>query len=250
MYEKMYSLGKATGLFIERGIIMTNSLKAVKKATASPSKAELILTDSDKLALASVTGEASKAFDLFAKQQDASVAYDTAEQALTDDLFSYVHEAQPDYANWQAIKKHIITSVANSKGRKFETIEKWFNSYIVKGLKALGYELPKAESKSAQGMATLRAELASLSDSDIVTQIATLAQAGDKDSLKRATQLASEKQKREKQTENAIKKADSKATTELKGALKKWVTGLDHEQLVALVWAKNHFAQVTKLSKS
>lgn len=227
----------------------TTSLKATKKATASPSKVELILTDSDKLALASVTGEASKAFDLFAKQQDASVAYDTAEQQLTDDLFSYVHEVKPDYAMWQAVKKHIITSVSSAKGRKFETIEKWFNAKIVKGLKALGYELPKAESKAAQGMATLRAELASISDSDLVAQIAELAMAGDKDSLKRATQLAGEKQKREKAITTQAEKAESKTVRELKSALKTWVSGMDSEQLAALLWAKNHFAQVTKLAK-
>lgn len=228
---------------------MTQSLKANKAKQHAPSKAEVILTDNDKLALASVTGEASKAFELYAKQQDASVAYDTAEETLATDLYSYLLATKPDYATFQAIKKHIINSIATAKNRKYDTIEKWLNAKVIKAIKGLGYELPKSATKNAESMSQLRAELSALSDSEIVAQIATLAKAGDKDSLKRATQLASEKQKREKQAENAVKRADSKATTELKGALKRWITGLEGEQLAALLWAKNHFNEVTKLAK-
>ena len=227
-----------------------SSLKATKQQQHSPSKAELVLTDSVKLSLATVTGEATKAFELYAKQQDASVAYETAENILTDELYSYLIETKPDYATYQAVKKHIINSISASKGRKYDTIEKWFNANIVKGIKALGYELPKAESKNAESMSKLRAELASVSDNEIVAQIASLAKAGDKDSLKRATQLASEKQKREKQAENAIKKSESKATTELKSALKRFVSGLDSEGLAAMLYVKNHFNDIKKLAKA
>jgi hypothetical protein len=227
-----------------------SSLKATKQQQHSPSKAELVLTDSVKLSLATVTGEATKAFELYAKQQDASVAYETAENILTDELYSYLIETKPDYATYQAVKKHIINSISASKGRKYDTIEKWFNANIVKGVKALGYELPKAESKNAESMSKLRAELASVSDNEIVAQIASLAKAGDKDSLKRATQLASEKQKREKQAENAIKKSESKATTELKSALKRFVSGLDSEGLAAMLYVKNHFSEIKTLAKA
>lgn len=229
---------------------MTQSLKANKAQAHAPSKAETILTDSVKLSLATVTGEATKAFELFAKQQDVSVAYETAENILTDELYSYLVETKPDYATYQAVKMHIINSISLSKGRKYETIEKWFNASIVKGVKALGYELPKAESKNAESMAKLRSELSSIDDAELVMQIATLAQAGDKDSLKRATQLASEKQKREKQAETLAKKSESKNTTELKGALKRWISGADSDLLVALLWVKNHQDQVMKLAKS
>lgn len=225
------------------------SLKQSKIETAKPSKAEVILTDNQKLALATVTGEASKAFELYAKQQDASVAYDTAEQAFADDLYTYLHEAKPDYATYQAIKKHLINSISASKGRKYDTIEKWFNAKIVKALKELGFVLPKAESKNAESMAKLRAELASIDDAELVTQIAELAKAGDKDSLKRATQLASEKQKREAQAEKAIARSESKHTTELKGALKKWVSGMTPSELAVMLYVKNNFNEVTKLAK-
>jgi hypothetical protein len=228
------------------------SLKASKKAIASPSKAELVLDTNTILSLAPVASEASQAYGLYEKQAEATLAYRDSEASLADEFYTWLVAHKPDYKTYQAVKKHITTSLASSKGRKFETVEKWLNAYVIKEVKALGYELPKAESKSAQGMANLRSELSALSDTDIVTQIAELAKqgaSGDKEALKRATQLASEKQKREKQEANAIKKADSKATTELKGALKRWITGLEHEQLAALLWAKNHFNEVTKLAK-
>ena len=226
------------------------SLKANKVKQHSPSKAEIILHDNVKLALADMVGEANLAYGLHIKHVDAGSAYQSAEKATIDPLYSYLKKAQPDYNNWLAIKKHFIQSIADSKGRSYETVENWFSRHIVKGLKALGFEPPKAESKAAQGMSALRAELASISDTDLVSQIAELAKAGDKDSLKRATQLAGEKVKREKQAENAIKKADSKATTELKNALKRWIAGADSETLTALLWAKNHQAQIIKLSKA
>lgn len=232
---------------------MSQSLKSNKAQAHSPSKAETILSDSVKLSLAMVTGEATKAFELFAKQQDASIAYETAEGILTDELYTYVTMSTPDYPTWQAIKKHIINSISLSKGRKCDTIEKWFNANIVKGLKALGYELPKSESKNAESMSKLRSELASIDDTSLSVQIEQLAKAGasgDKESLKRATQLASEKQKREKQAQNAIKKTESKNTTELKNALKRWVTGSDLEQLATLVWVKNNYEQVAKLARN
>ena len=228
---------------------MSQSLKSNKALAHSPTKAETILSDSVKLSLANVTGEASKAFELFAKQQDASIAYETAEGILTDELYTYLVQTQPDYATYQAVKKHIINSISASKGRKFDTIEKWFNANIVKGVKALGYELPKAESKNAESMAKLRAELSSIDDDTLVTQIAELAKAGNAESLKRATQLAKEKQKRETQAVTQAKKSESKASTELKGALKRWISGMSPTELATLVYVKNNFNEVTKFAK-
>jgi hypothetical protein len=230
----------------------TTSLKATKQQAHSPSKAEIVLTDSVKLSLATVTGEATKAFELYAKQQDASVAYETAENILTDELYSYLVETNPNYATYQAVKKHIINSISASKGRKYDTIEKWFNANIVKGVKALGYELPKAESKNAESMSKLRAELSSINTDELVLQIANLAKAGatgDKVALQRATQLASEKLKRDKQAANAIKKTESKAITEKKTEVKQWITSLDLEGLAAILYVKNHFDEIKKLAK-
>lgn len=226
----------------------TQSLKATTKATKSPSKAEVILSAEVKLALASVTGEATKAFDLFAKKLDASIAYETSENKLADGFYTWLVKTKPNYDTFQAVKKHMITAISESKGRKYDTIEKWFNTNVVKAVKALGYELPKAESKNAEGMAKLRAELSSIDNATLAKTIETLAKAGDKDSLRKATQLASEKAKREKQAITSAKKNESKATTELKSMLKKWVGGMSATELATLVYVKNNLNEVTKLA--
>lgn len=229
---------------------MTQSLKASKQVAHSPSKVEVILNDNVKLALASVTGEGSKAFELYAKQQDASVAYDNAEELFTNDLYSYLVEAMPDYATFQAIKKHIINSIATAKGRKYDTIEKWLNDKVIKAIKALGYELPKAESKSAQGMAKLRSELSVLSDSDLTNTIETLKSSNDYDNLKQINKYVTEKQKREKAKAREIEKRESSNTKDLKNTLKKFITGLDSEGLAAMLYVKNHFNEVKQLAKA
>jgi hypothetical protein len=226
---------------------MTQSLKANKAQAHSPSKAETILSDSVKLTLANVTGEASKAFELYAKKQDASIAYETAEGVLTDELYTYVTMTKPDYPTWQAVKKHIINSISASKGRKFDTIEKWFNEKIVKGLKALGYELPKAESKNAESMAKLRQELSSISDNELQAKIEASAKAGD---FKKASQLATEKTKREKQAKNAIVKTYKQNVTELKKQIKDKITKFDNDlQLAAMLYAVNNIDEIIKLAK-
>jgi hypothetical protein len=233
-----------------KGSIMSQSLKASKQVAHSPSKAETILTDAVKLTLANVTGEATQAYTMYSKAQDASQAYETTEKVLVKDLYTYLHNAKPDYPTFQAVKKHIISSIATSKGFKFETIEKWLNKSVIKLVVELGYELPKAESKNAESMAKLRAELSSIDDKTLDMHIETLAKAGDKESLKRATQLATEKEKRKTQAQNAIKKTESKATSELKAKLKSWIGGADADLLVALLWAKNHQEQLIKMSKA
>jgi hypothetical protein len=232
---------------------MSQSLKSNKAIAHSPSKVETILSDSVKLTLAPIVGEANTTFGLYERQAEATKAYQDNEAVLVDSFYSYLTEAKPDYPTYQAVKKHLINSIASVKNRKFDTIEKWLNSYVIKEVKALGYELPKAESKNAESMSKLRSELASIDDTSLSVQIEQLAKAGasgDKESLKRATQLASEKQKREKQAQNAIKKTESKNTTELKNALKRWVTGSNLEQLATLVWVKNNYEQVAKLARN
>ena len=232
---------------------MSQSLKSNKAQAHSPSKVENILSDSVKLTLAPIVGEANTTFGLYERQAEATKAYQDNEAVLVDSFYSYLTEAKPDYPTYQAVKKHLINSIASVKNRKYDTIEKWLNSYVIKEVKALGYELPKAESKNAESMSKLRSELASIDDTSLSVQIEQLAKAGasgDKESLKRATQLASEKQKREKQAQNAIKKTESKNTTELKNALKRWVTGSDLEQLATLVWVKNNYEQVAKLARN
>ncbi len=228
------------------------SLKASKQVSHSPSKVETVLSDSVKLTLAPIVSEATIAYQFGIDHEKLVMTKQEKEQAFAHSFISYVKDKALNYGSYQATKKHIQQSIALSKKQSPETVEKWLNK-IVKAYLSIadlgGYTLPKSESKNAESMSKLRAELSSIDDSELVSQIAELAKAGDKDSLKKATQLASEKQKREKQAENASKKADSKATTELKNALKRFITGADTEVLALMLFAKNNLSEIKKLAK-
>lgn len=227
---------------------MTQSLKATKQQAHSPSKVEVILTDSQKLTVAPIVSLFNTSYELGLKLEGLSLSKGEAEQQAAHSFVSYVKDTQLDYANYQAFKKHVIGSLSAAKKQSYETIEKWLNK-IVKAYiadDATGYTLPKAESKAANGMSELRAALASIPSEQLQAEIENFAKAGD---FKKAAQLSAEKQKREKQAANASKKADSKNVTELKNALKRFVGGLDSEGLAALLYVKNHFTEIKKLAK-
>jgi BMFP domain-containing protein YqiC len=150
----------------------------------------------------------------------------------------------------QAVKKHVVESIATAKKQAYDTIEKWFNKIVkayLSNADLKGFVMPKAESKSAEGMAKARGELAKIADNELQGLIEAHAKAGD---FKKAAQLSAEKKRRETVANNAVKKNESKATTELKTMLKKWVGSLDSTQLAALVYAKNNFGEIAKLAKS
>jgi hypothetical protein len=228
------------------------SLKATKKTATAPSKVESILSDSVKLALAPIVSDATSAYQFGMDYEKLVMTKQEKEQVFAHSFVSYVKSNALNYSNYHATKKHIQNSIALSKKQSPETVEKWINK-IVKSYMAVakldGYELPKAESKNAVSMNKLRTELASIDNATLSKTIETLAKAGDKDSLKKATQLASEKAKREKQAINSAKQSESKATTELKNMLKKWITGANATELATLVYVKNNFNDVTKFAK-
>ena len=230
----------------------TTSLKATKQQAHSPSKVDIVLSDSVKLSLAPIVSEASSVYQFGIDYEKMTMSKQEREQVFAHNFVSYVKDNSLNYADYQAVKKHIQQSIATSKKQSVETVEKWLNK-IVKSYMAIadleGFTLPKAESKNAVAMSALRAELASVPDNELVDKIATLAKAGDKESLKQATQLASEKAKREKQAQNAIKKTESKNTTDMKNALKKFITGATVEQLAVMAFAKNNLNVVAKLMK-
>jgi hypothetical protein len=231
-----------------RGNKMTQSLKASKQVAHSPSKVEVILTDSQKLTVAPIVSLFNTSYELGLKLEGLSLSKGEAEQQAAHGFVSYVKDNQLDYANYQAFKKHVIGSLSAAKKQSYETIEKWLNK-IVKAYIAddsTGYQLPKAESKAAKGMSELRAALASLSDDELKAQIEASAKAED---FKKASQLSAEKIKRDTQKANAIKKAESKHTTEKKSEIKAWVTNMDLEGLAALLYVKNHFTEIKKLAK-
>jgi hypothetical protein len=227
-----------------------SSLKATTKAIKAPSKGEVLLADAVKLNLAPVALLFSNSYQFGIDHEKLVLAKGESETAAAHGFVNYVRDNKLNYQTMQAVKKHIIQSIATAKKQAYDTIEKWFNK-IVKSYLAnadlKGYVMPKAESKNAESMAKKRAELAKIADTDLQGQIESSARAGD---FKKAAQLATEKAKREKQATNAVKKSESKATTELKTMLKKWVGSLDSTELMALVYAKNNFGEIAKLAKS
>jgi len=228
----------------------TTSLKATKQQAHSPSKVETVLSDSVKLTLAPIVSEATIAYQFGIDHEKLVMTKQEKEQAFAHSFVSYVKDNTLNYSSYQATKKHVQTSIATSKKQSAETVEKWLNK-IVKSYMAIadlgGYTLPKSESKNAEAMSKLRADLASIADNALQSEIEASAKAGD---FKRAAQLASEKQKREKVATNAANKAQGKNITELKNAIKHKVTKFnDAQQLAAMVWAVNNINEVIKMAK-
>lgn len=228
----------------------TKSLKASTKAIKAPSKAITVLSDATKLTLAPVALLFSNSYQFGIDHEKLVLAKGESETAAAHGFVNYVKDNKLNYQTMQAVKKHVIESIATAKKQAYDTIEKWFNKIVKSYLSNAdlkGFVMPKAESKNAEGMAKIRGELAKIATNELQGLIEASARAGD---FKKASQLSTEKAKREKQATNAIKQSESKATTELKTMLKKWVGSLDSTQLATLVYAKSNFDQVAKLAKS
>jgi hypothetical protein len=229
---------------------MTTSLKATKKAVKSPSKGEVILSNSDILKLAPITLLFANSYQFGIDYEKLTLAKGESENKSAENFVNYVRDNKLSYQAMLAVKKHLIESIATAKKQAIKTIELWLNKIVkayLTNADLKGFEMPKAESKSAESMAKKRGELAKIADNELQGLIESKAKAGD---FKKAAQLSTEKARREKQATNAIKQSESKATTELKTMLKKWVGSLDSTQLAALVYAKNNFGEIAKMAKS
>jgi hypothetical protein len=229
---------------------MTQSLKANKKAVKTPSKVEVVLTDSHKLKYAEVVGLFSQSYDIGLKLEGLSLSKGQIEQQSAKGYVDMVQSSEMNYQEMQAFKKHVVESIATAKKQANVTIDKWLNK-IVKTYLAdadlKGYELPKAESKNAVAMSKLRSELANIDSDMLQAEIEASIKAED---FKRATQLATEKQKREKQEKNALVLAYKKSITELKNTIKNKITKVDSElQLAGLLWAIDNINEVVKIAK-
>lgn len=231
---------------------MTQSLKAVKLATVKAGKVEIVLTDSQKIKYAEVVSLFNKSYDMLEQLEGLTLSKGKIENQSAEVYVSAIKSNAMNYQQMQAFRKHIVNSIATSKGQAFNTVEKWLNKIVqayVKNADLKGWSLPKAESKNAESMSKLRAELSAIDDATLEKQIIELRKASDKDSLKQALKLANEKDKRKTKAENAIKKAESKHTTELKDTLKKFITSLDNDGLLAMMYVKNNFNEIKKQAK-
>lgn len=227
----------------------TNSLKATKKSIKAPSKVLNVLSDNVKLALASIVSEGAIAYQFGIDHEALVLTKQTKEQDFAKGFVNYVKENGLKYDDYQAVKHHVQSSLALSKKQEVKTVEIWLNK-IVKAYMAIadlkGWTLPSSESPSAKSMSALRSALASLSNSELQSQIEASAEAQD---FKKAAQLSAEKIKREKQAENALIKNQSKEITERKKEIKDWITSLGTNELAVMLYVKNHFNEVTKFAK-
>lgn len=224
------------------------SLRAVKSATKKPSAVELVLTDKQKLSYAPMVELCAKAYGYTLETEKLTQLQGKANRDFAMEFVDIVRDNELNYESYQALKKHTIQSLANAKGIEYASVEKWFNPIIKGYLKndlADGYELPKAEGRSAIAMSETRKALASLSLIDLEKQIQASAKSGD---FKKASQLASEKKRRVSMAENQVKKAEAKRLAELKSDLRAFIGLLDSDGLVAMMYVKNHFDTIKQMA--
>jgi hypothetical protein len=191
------------------------SLKATKQAIAKPSKVEIVLNDKQLLGFAPIVSLASEAFqygkDCEEAMVKASLSMGEKYAHMAQSFCFYMQDTNATWQDAQLYKQHLAGAVSSVTGAVDTNIIKALNKYIKEFLASdaklekptithLGWEGSKKPSALSNKKA--RTELASIvdsmSDTELTTQIANLAKAGDKDSLKRASQLATEKDKRKR----------------------------------------------------
>jgi len=214
------------------------SLKAVKQATKAPSKVSFILADSIKLAL---SGEVVTPI---LQAYDATVAKEQFIYKASENL-ARILGIKPSYELWDTsfafIEQAIIT------GRKVGASTATNYLVDIRNTLKSAFDLEKPAKASGSAMAESRAKLQTLSDKDLKAQIDG---AVTSENFKQAVTLQRELKRRKDAIVNANKKAEGKATTELRNSLKKWISEGDTQLLAMLLWVKNNPDQVTKLIKS
>jgi len=222
-----------------KGIIMNQvSLKAVKQETKAPSKVLFILADSIKLAL---TGEVVTPI---LQAYDATVAKEQFIYKASENL-ARILGTKPSFELWDTsfafIEQAIIT------GRKVGASTATNYLVDIRNTLKSAFDLEKPAKASGSAMAESRAKLQSLSDKDLNAQING---AVNSENFKQAVTLQRELKRRKDAIITANKKAEGKATTELRNSLKKWISEGDTQLLAMLVWVKSNPEQVAKLIKA
>lgn len=214
------------------------SLKATKQATKAPSKVSFILADSIKLALSGeVVAPILQAYD-------ATVAKEQFIYKASENL-ARILGTKPSYELWDTsfafIEQAIIT------GRKVGASTATNYLVDIRNTLKSAFDLEKPAKASGSAMAESRAKLQALSDSELKAQVDGAIKA---ENFKQAVTLQNEVKRRKQAIVTANKKAEGKATTELRNSLKKWISEGDTQLLAMLVWVKANPEQVTKLIKS
>ena len=227
---------------------MTNtkpSLKAVKTAVKQPSKAEIVLLDSDKVTVAPLVEIANDYIGQGIKLQSTRIDFAEKFCALMSDT-------NASYETAKAYKNHIYETVAKARGVVLISVSKPLNKAISEQVDAQkvkgGYanlDWLNSTKTSAVSMSKARAELQALSDSDIKQKVQACAKA---ENFSEASKYSKELERRAKVKALEIKRNESKAVTSIKADIKKYVTSADMNQLVAFVYTMNNIDVVLKLA--
>ena len=108
----------------------TKSLKAINKVIKALSKAVTVLSDATKLTLAPVALLFSNSYQFGIDHDKLTLAKGESETAAAHGFVNYVRDNKLNYQTMQAVKKHVIESIATAKKQAYDTIEKWFNKIV------------------------------------------------------------------------------------------------------------------------
>jgi len=210
-----------------RGFIMTQSKQVTK-----PSAVVYILTAvqqslAHEVAVTLGNAHASK------------VAYDTNIMAAGE-LFAELLGDKPTYKHWLATRDAVSTELQTALKFAASTVKNLMSD-VYADLSARGIERPKADSASAKSMSAKRAELAAIPDNKLAALLDASVKAED---FKKVVSINEEIERREKVQKAEAVKLDKAASAPLKADLKKWVQGMNSQQLAALVWVRENWESV------
>ena len=230
------------------------SLKATKQATAKPSKAEIVLQSNQLLAFAPIVQATNDAFILQAEHEQAGMTLSAKYKAVATSFCQYMSDIDADYPTALAYKKHLFASVAEARSIEIKYVQDTINPIITKTIKekpALAKKWFEKQGGSAESNRKARNELASIvdkmTDTDLSIKIESLAKAGDKDSLKRASQLATERDKRKNKALAEQKKAIKASVDDVVKIIK--ATVLTPSQVACLSFAINNMQVIEQVMR-
>jgi len=240
---------------------MITTLKAVKprvttpafeskKATTKPSKAVIILQDSDKLAIAPVISLANELFTAEEVHEKASIMLSKMRAKVADAFCTLMSDRDATYSQAQAYKKHLFESVATAQRVTLEHITKTLSLLIANSVKDGIYTntaWTKSPKASAVSMTKARAEnaaaMAKITTEKLTNQLKALAGMPEKVQAPILHELA----KRDK----VITKNHSAELKQNLKDLKANITKLivTENQVACMAWAVNNIQVIEKLYK-
>jgi len=173
----------------------------------------------------------------------SKVAYDTNIMAAGE-LFEELLGEKPTYKHWIATGDAVRNELQTALKFAASTVKNLMTD-VYADLSARGIERPKADSASAKSMSAKRAELAAIPDNKLAALRDASAKAED---FKKAASIKAEIKRREDAIAAEAKKLDKAASAPLKVELKKWVQGMNSQQLAALVWVRENWEAVASQS--